>query len=266
MAISAKPVPVINMTEEAVPPFGLMEMIDVTEDLGLAEIQQPSGGDVSRLVVNGSAAIPSRGKGTGYRAWPTKIAYQPDNENAADPRPAEVWGPRRGSWFLHRDRPGFRIVGGAAWGVVNAMLDPVRAPRRFRIEEVLFACGSALAREMLFDRATGKWCREGHQFHVYDGLSLVDGFLEEGTRGGALHHFDSDRWEVIAIGNQGCCDESGSGDLDRCISRIGGVEAMDLPPFDPDPMAGEVWGIGVQDGCLVRIPTKKCRPESGSGG
>lgn len=125
---------VLNQSDVAVPPHGVMKSLDVDYTTGLLLVTQPDvddENDTSRLIINSEAAIPAGASGSGTRDFPAKVAYQADNENGADPQPGETWGPLSGSWYLHRGQQGFRIIGGAFGQVVNvtqAPPDPFKLP------------------------------------------------------------------------------------------------------------------------------------------
>lgn len=124
---SAPYVPVVNSDpDEMVPPFGLMQSTKIN-NIGQAIISRPDGTHAD-LLVNGAGAIPrmvsqstTDNVGHGHRTFPTIIAYENDNDGGFAPQPNEEWGPKAGSWYLHKDGTGFRILGGGANGLVNAM-------------------------------------------------------------------------------------------------------------------------------------------------
>ncbi len=111
--------PIINQESETCPPFGVMELKSTDSSTGLAKIGKPSADGTGTVLFNGPAAIPAGARGEGHQDFPNWAAYQADNDDAADPVHDETWGAKADSWYLHKDQPGFKIIGTAAYGLCN---------------------------------------------------------------------------------------------------------------------------------------------------
>lgn len=130
-------VPVVNSDpNEAIPPFGLMQSVSINT-IGQSVISRPDGTNAD-VLINGAVAIPRMASqssqdnvGQGHRTFPTIMAYQNDNAGGFAPQAGEEWGPIAGSWYLHKGQRGFRILGGGANGLVNAMPTYGNAPQPF---------------------------------------------------------------------------------------------------------------------------------------
>jgi hypothetical protein len=123
---------VINEDDEAVPPFGVMEVTGVNEN-GLATVTRPTQGDRPDLVlINGPAAIFPGAAGQGHRDYPAIVAYEAqgdDETRSEEPDVGEWVGPRTDSWLLHRGKRGFVVIGGSSDGLVNVIQEKRIIPR-----------------------------------------------------------------------------------------------------------------------------------------
>lgn len=107
---------VVNESGEEVPAFGVMQVLGVNDRTSSARfnylrIEKPDGTG-SAFLVNGPRPLPAIASGVTGRG----IAFR-DGEalyDTADGTPAagETWGPDD-DWKLHKDQPGFEILGGA---------------------------------------------------------------------------------------------------------------------------------------------------------
>lgn len=80
--------------------------------------------------------------------------------------------------------------------------------RRFKLLASLNRCGSASAMTVRYNSVTQKWCDVDCGFLVYDSLGIVV-TAQAGSFGWAKWLPDSQKWEVVQIG-EGCCPSSGS--------------------------------------------------------
>lgn len=115
--------PVRNLEDDAVPPFGLMRVTNISND-GFAHVRKPSAeGQSDNILVNGPNFIPSGGEGEGHDFFPAIVAYSEDATGSGGgsftPAAGQVWGTRADSWYLHAASSGFKILGGGGEGLVN---------------------------------------------------------------------------------------------------------------------------------------------------
>ena len=110
---------------------------------------------------------------------------------------------------------------GGQWAVVRLSNYPEDF-RRFKLTTPLSRCGSASAQRIVYsETATGlpQWCAVDCPFTVYDSLGIVcaelcgtsgsSGSVPAGTFGWAKWLADSEKWEVVQLG-EGCCGSSSS--------------------------------------------------------
>lgn len=103
-----------NGAGTAIPAFSLVRVTGADLD-GTLILASPDAISQGGLWATGATPIPATsGKGVVTRATPCWVAY-----DAADGTPAagEDWGSESGSFLLHKDRLGFRILGGIQGGV-----------------------------------------------------------------------------------------------------------------------------------------------------
>jgi hypothetical protein len=105
-----------NTMTTAAPPFCLLAELGMDAD-GVMLVGQPSENGQGNLVVNARTPIPAFDpnnpqacQGQAIATFPVAIAFEPDNPASARPSEGEIWGARKGSWFLHRGFPGFKII------------------------------------------------------------------------------------------------------------------------------------------------------------
>lgn len=144
--------PAKNVYAQFIPPFALVRFTGMTED-GLIEVSQPNINDEADGV-NGPMGIPPQGVGSVSEDFSNWARYECDpassgsgssgasgggastsgldtespgvgprtsgnssgGGNSCVPLNGEIWGPKAGSWSLHKSRFGFRIIGGATGG------------------------------------------------------------------------------------------------------------------------------------------------------
>lgn len=102
---------VISNTEgEIIPPYSVAEVVGVTSE-GHFEVAKPTEDGLSAPVVftlNGPTFANSLGQAT--LTLPGIVSFSRDNAERTLPQVGESWGTRVGSWLLHRQFPGFRIL------------------------------------------------------------------------------------------------------------------------------------------------------------
>ncbi len=115
--------PVINTETDDCPPFAVVEILSVDASTGFANIGKPSASDTENVFFNGPTAIPANSKGQVTQTMPAIAAYQADNSDGADPAHDEQWGTASGSWYLHKGKTGFRVIGQGGYGLCNVQTD-----------------------------------------------------------------------------------------------------------------------------------------------
>lgn len=110
-------VPVKNVHEDSAPPFALLEVTGVTDD-GFFLVTRPTDDSSPCLLLNGASAIPSGDYGSAHASNQGVAAYR---ESEGTPAVGQTWGSKAGRWELHPDQDGFRIFGGATYGMVNVL-------------------------------------------------------------------------------------------------------------------------------------------------
>lgn len=137
--------PVRNVSGEAVPPFAVMQVAGFVEFAGRDwfTVVKPDG-DGKIYLVNGPTEIPASGdSATGAACLLTRdiaahALYDETPETTGDPVvvPAinEEWGPKAGSWRLHRGQTGFLIIGDVQGESASAPgLPVVASTKRVRV-------------------------------------------------------------------------------------------------------------------------------------
>lgn len=118
-------IPFRNDAEEDVPAYAIMKITDsIAKDdhqpFALV-IGKPDENWAGLYLVNGPRAIASGFYGTGYfymGDYPEQYALY---NTALTPLPGESWSPVPDSWLLHKNGPGFFILGGADGTKVNVI-------------------------------------------------------------------------------------------------------------------------------------------------
>lgn len=109
-------IPFVNASGETAPAFAIMKITDQfaatsTTPFGL-EIGKPDNDFMALYLVNGPDPVADNDIGTGYLymdGGPDQWALY---NNAITPLGGESWSPVPGSWLLHKNGPGFAILGG----------------------------------------------------------------------------------------------------------------------------------------------------------
>ena len=114
---------VLNDESEAIPPYAIVEAKSVDQSTSLLRVGLPVGPTLGLCFFNGGAAIPVGGSGQVCSVTPARVAYQADTDQADEPAHGDLWGPRAGSWYLHKGEPGFLVVGDGGYGLCNVMRD-----------------------------------------------------------------------------------------------------------------------------------------------
>jgi hypothetical protein len=134
----------INDDAEPCPGFAVVEAKGFDESTGLLKIGKPSAAGSTAVFFNGPSPIGPGDKGQIRHTFPTIAAYQPDNDDGADPEHGETWGTQADSWYLHRDEAGFKVIGDGVYGACNVILDtPAGADSGFwaRLTDVVYTGG-----------------------------------------------------------------------------------------------------------------------------
>lgn len=104
--------PVINLSGETVPPFGLMKIIGLDANATTIQISKPDrDNDNSGLLANSDFPLGDNKTGQGRMVMPFVVDT---NGEGSPPSRDEIWGTENGSWFLSRDRIGFKVLAVAA--------------------------------------------------------------------------------------------------------------------------------------------------------
>lgn len=179
-------VPVKYDESESVPPFGVVvsRSMDVSSGDPLIVVDQPAGGSLEALFLNGPAEIRPGESGAATRDFPAIARYK---TTGGAPQIGEEWGPKAGQWELDSNGMGFTIVAAGStpdangFGLVLVIAEPGSAPCdfiRFQITDSdcrnATAVGKVLARPCGCSEVPGEF--NGH-------VNLVDNagcYLDEG--------------------------------------------------------------------------------------
>ncbi|MDB5312654.1 MAG: hypothetical protein JWO38_6856 [Gemmataceae bacterium] len=123
MAAPTDWVPVLNTTGEVIPAGGLMKVTGVDPGTGALSVAKPDTNDDASVCVNGFALIPANGTGQGSFDRRAIVAYDPVD---GTPAAGDSWGAKAGTWLAKKSQHGFRVLGGAGLGLVNAVRAGVR--------------------------------------------------------------------------------------------------------------------------------------------
>ncbi len=116
-ATKADWVPVYNGSGEMIPSCALARVTAVSS-AGVVAVDKPDTDDDGCVIVLGFTIVPSAGTGQGTFDPRVVVAYE---EADGTPAAGEEWGAAAGSWKLRSGKTGFRILGGAGAGLVNAV-------------------------------------------------------------------------------------------------------------------------------------------------
>lgn len=105
-----RPVTVYNLeTAETAVPFAAMQIRGFASN-GSIQVSKPLSDNLdSSILFNGPCPIGPLSEGQATSAMPTVAAFL---SNGAAPAAGEFWGTKFDSWYLHRDRYGFIVLGG----------------------------------------------------------------------------------------------------------------------------------------------------------
>lgn len=107
--------------EAQIPPFGVVALVSESE--GVWTVGKTATNNNPHVYILGDKTLTNAsGDKADATFWPWgRVAYEP-----ADGVPAinEEWGPKAGSFYLHKDQQGFRITGGADGFTVAAVRIP----------------------------------------------------------------------------------------------------------------------------------------------
>lgn len=106
-----------NTAGEDAPAYGVAKVVDATapNDDGNYDIDKPDGEDGTYWLLSPVGAKDGK-PGAATNRYPSLAAYDEDD---GTPAAGEEWGPKNDSWLLSIDGTGFRILGGAADGLVR---------------------------------------------------------------------------------------------------------------------------------------------------
>lgn len=110
-------VPVTNVAAVTIPSFGVA-IVTGQDEFGNLEIDEPDTDNDTGVVVLGAGAVTADGFGEGTFDARCIVAYE---EADGTPAAGEEWGVKAGNYKLREGYSGFRILGGAANGLVNAV-------------------------------------------------------------------------------------------------------------------------------------------------
>ncbi len=102
---------VLNLDTFAVPPFAVLEVVDVDEEARLT-VQRPSASNRTDVIFNGACQIPAGSEGQAHQSYPAIVAFE-QGSGAENPAAGDVtWGVAAGSYYLTAGQSGFRVLGG----------------------------------------------------------------------------------------------------------------------------------------------------------
>lgn len=136
-ALPARWLPCLNISGAEIPPFGVVRLVELNED-GQFEVDYPNQNNYPYgLAFNGPTTIPAGGTGAVTTDTPFWGYYDAtvldDSAGSMDATPVvgEIWGPKSGSFALHSDKVGFRVLSTAdpfGLSAVMVILDPLALP------------------------------------------------------------------------------------------------------------------------------------------
>lgn len=108
MTVASPFVSVRNVSNETIPPFGVMKISGFDANLTFSVVKPDRDDENSGFVINDSGGpIGINGSGTGRLIPPFIVDTNGEGDG---PRIGEIWGVENGSWFLSRDRVGYKIL------------------------------------------------------------------------------------------------------------------------------------------------------------
>ncbi len=110
-------IPLVNVSGDAIPSYGVVIATGMDED-GNLEVDTPSADNETGAIILDAGAMQEDGYGQGSLANRTIVAY---DERDGTPAAGEEWGVKSGEYRLREGYYGFRILGGASGGLVNAV-------------------------------------------------------------------------------------------------------------------------------------------------
>lgn len=143
-------IPFYNNSGEEIPPYAILRPTAVTKRGGarVLDVDRPSSTDFARIYyVNGPRAVPYHTGGQSATGLCSRSGWIDAAYDPADGVPArgEGWGPKPGSWLLHKDYYGFTIAGGESSVTIDgAAIDRVIVEPQ-EIDEVQVVLDAALA-------------------------------------------------------------------------------------------------------------------------
>lgn len=118
-------IPFLNASGETAPAYAVMKITDQfaatpTTPFGL-EIGKPDSDFMALYLVNGPDPVVDNQIGTGFFHMGDMPEQHALYNNAITPLGGESWSPIPGSWLLHKNGPGFAILGGPDGTKVNVL-------------------------------------------------------------------------------------------------------------------------------------------------
>jgi hypothetical protein len=110
-----------NTDAGVAPPYAVLEAQALDGYTGLLDVGKPTSGSGIVLFNNGQPIGPGE-YGQATTTLPAIAAYHPTN--GAAPAHGERWGAKNGTWYLRKNRLGFRVIGAGADGACNVVADP----------------------------------------------------------------------------------------------------------------------------------------------
>lgn len=100
-----------NLSDETVPPFGVLRITGANisaDGRSYLECRKPDNyGAQWRWAINGPVSVQPNEYGACNQSSPTFAVFSIDD---GDPTPGEAWGPKDGSWLIHKYVGGFHVV------------------------------------------------------------------------------------------------------------------------------------------------------------
>jgi len=168
-------IPFLNDSGETAPAYAVMK---ITDDIAKAAgqpfslvIDKADNNWSGLYLVNGPRAIADGGTGTGYfytGDYPDQLALY---NSANTPAPGEQWSPVPDSWLLHKNGPGFFILGGADGTKVNIIQ---RIPGQILVKNDSGGAiaGGGTGTVAVFGGAAGSESDSGFNVSVYNRSSV----------------------------------------------------------------------------------------------
>lgn len=107
----ARYVKIINDDDEPIPPYGVCVVTSI-DDENILHVARPTKSGATSVLFNGPVGVPVGEEGMAIGALPAKAAWTHDSQRNDEPQAGDVWGVKADEWYLHREYPGFKVMGG----------------------------------------------------------------------------------------------------------------------------------------------------------